>query len=403
MGAPDPLRVLEEQPLNAEPKSLAELTNHDITPSHLVYARNHSVIVDFRSNAEDLVVKVDGEIDGVEKLDLTLNRVRNDFPQRQVVAVLVCAGNRRAKMAQKTGKDVRGVKWSEGTAANLRWTGAPLREILRTAGVSADDSASWKGLHVRFASHVAPCDSAEWYGGSITLEKAMSEDGDVLLAYEMNGVPLSPGQGFPLRVVVPGCYGMRWVKWVDHITVSRSESPNFFQQTDYRILPEQVTSMEMARAQGWWSTVPSMQNLDCNSVVTSVERVRHGAVPSAGLDALTIKVRGYAYSDRTVKSVDVSVNGGSSWYPCEIKYQDGRWSWAIWEGSIDLMADEENVNDLLLAQDLAGGGGGKKKLTVEVLSRATDSADRVQKLACPWNLRGVGYNGAGEATLDVYL
>lgn len=87
-------------------------------------------------------------------------------------------------MAEKTGKSVQGINWSEGTIANVRWTGAPLRDILLCAGVP-DDSASWEGLHACFASNIAPCEQATYYGGSIPLERAMSHDGDVLLAYEV--------------------------------------------------------------------------------------------------------------------------------------------------------------------------------------------------------------------------
>ncbi|KAF8558167.1 molybdopterin binding oxidoreductase [Imleria badia] len=389
MGVTD-LHVMGKIPYNAEPPSLSELTSHPITPLHLVYARNHSDIKDLHSGAEHYTVKVDGEIDDIKPLDLPFTQVRDALPRKEVTAALVCAGNRRAKMAERTGKRVEGINWSEGTIANVRWAGAPLRVVLLLAGV-ADDSAAWEGLHVCFASNVAPCEQDTYYGGSIPLEKAMSVDGDVLLAYEMNGQPLTPDYGFPLRVVVPGCSGMRWVKWVDHITISRAESPNFYQQRDYKVLPEHVASMAMADSEDWWSKVPSMQNLPCNSVVANVKRIR-----SSCPGGVLLKACGYAYSDCPIERVDVSVDGGVTWKQCDITYQDGRWSWALWEGNFDLMLDEENVSDMSLA-----GGSGWGKLKVTVLSRATDRAGRVQELTYPWNLRGVGYCGAGEATVNV--
>ncbi|KAG9315210.1 Oxidoreductase, molybdopterin-binding domain-containing protein [Chiua virens] len=387
---------LDKKLYNAEPRSLVELTNHPITPWRLVYARNHSDIKDLRTDtvAEDYTVKIDGEIEDTKSLDLTLTFGQlRDMPRKQVLAVLVCAGNRRAKMAEKTGRDVDGIKWSEGTAANVLWSGVPLRDVLLQAGVP-DDSASWQGLHACFASYVAPCDKDTWYGGSIPLEKAMRDDGDVLLAHEMNGEPLTPDHGFPLRIVVPGYSGMRWVKWVDRITISKEESPNFFQQRDYRILPDHVTSVQKANDEGWWSKVPSMGNLPCNSIVTKVKRL-----PSSCPDELPLQARGYAYSDCPIDHVEISVDAGVTWKQCKVTYQDGPWSWALWEGDVDLAMDEENLNVALLAHNLAGGHG--RKFKVNVLSRATDSAGRVQDVTYPWNLRGVGYCGAGEFTIEV--
>lgn len=164
-------------------------------------------IKDLRSDADQYIVKVDGEIDDIDQLNITFRQVRDSLPRKEVLAALVvrprstsslreptyntsqCAGNRRAKMSEKTGRRVEGINWSEGTIANVRWTGAPLRDILLRSGV-LDDSASWEGLHVCFASNIAPCEQAASYGVSIPLERAMSKDGDVLLAYEVIFKPL---------------------------------------------------------------------------------------------------------------------------------------------------------------------------------------------------------------------
>ncbi|KAF9243494.1 Oxidoreductase, molybdopterin-binding domain-containing protein [Melanogaster broomeanus] len=394
MGATD-LRVLSKNPYNAEPPSLQELTKHAITPLRLAYARNHSDIKDLTSGAEKYTVKIDSEIDGIKEISITFKDLRDSFPRKEVVAALVCAGNRRAKMAETTGRKVQGINWSEGTISNVRWAGAPLRDVLIRAGV-AEDGESLKGLHACFASNVAPCEQDSCYGGSIPLEKAMSEDGDALLAYEMNGEPLTPDHGFPLRVVIPGYGGMRWVKWVDQITISRKESTNFYQQKDYKILPDSVTSKDMADSQGWWSQVPSMQHLPCNSVVTNVR-----CSPSSCPDELTVKASGYAYSHCPVSRVEISADGGETWKETKITYQEGEWSWALWEGEVDIELDEEGGNGMLAADELLQGKNGRRKFKVTVLSRAIDSAGNAQDTGCPWNLRGVGYCGAGEGTVEV--
>jgi sulfite oxidase len=87
------------------------------------------------------------------------------------------------------------------------------------------------------------CEEDKCYGSSIPLSKALDEFGDVLLAYEMNGAPLTLDHGYPIRVVVPGYIGARSVKYLKTITVQDSESNAYFQQTDYKILPEQVNKM----------------------------------------------------------------------------------------------------------------------------------------------------------------
>ncbi|KAH7884366.1 Oxidoreductase, molybdopterin-binding domain-containing protein [Phlebopus sp. FC_14] len=392
---PTKLRVLSKNPYNAEAPCLVELTKHAITPLRLAYARNHSEIKNLKSSAESYTVKIDGEMDGLKEIGVTYKDLLDTFPRKEVVAALICAGNRRAKMEEKTGHDVQGIKWSEGTVCNVRWAGASLRDILIRAGVP-EDSASHEGFHACFASNIAPCEQDSWYGGSIPLEKAMSKDGDVLLAYEMNGELLTPNHGFPLRVVVSGYSGMRWVKWVDRITISRKESTNFYQQRDYKILPDNVTNKDVADSQDWWSRVPAMQHLSCNSVVANVRRL----APSCP-DEVQLKVTGYAYSYCPISRVEISVDGGVTWKEAKITYQEGQWSWTLWEGEIDIDADEDGLSDMLAGLDISEDGKGRRKRKLIVRSRAIDSDGNVQNTECRWNLRGVGFCGAGEATVEI--
>ncbi|KIJ13371.1 hypothetical protein PAXINDRAFT_135972 [Paxillus involutus ATCC 200175] len=111
-----------------------------------------------------------------------------------------------------------------------------------------------------------------------------------------------------------------------------------------------------------------MQQLGCNSVVANTK-----CLPSTCPDELTVEVSGYAYSHCAISHVEISADGGETWKEIKITYQEGQWSWALWEGEID----------------------------VTILSRAIDSAGNVQDTGCLWNLRGVGYCGAGEGTVTV--
>ncbi|OBZ71999.1 Sulfite oxidase [Grifola frondosa] len=340
-------------PFNAEPKASA-LVEFALTPENLVYCRNHGPVLDL--DEDTYTVRITGAVN--TERTFTMTELRASFPKTEVVATLQCAGNRRKEMSSI--KKVEGILWYDGVICNARWAGVRLCDVLQSVGVHIED-----GLQVQFASHVTLCQDDSYYGGSIPLSKAMSESGDVLLAFEMNGEPLTPDHGGPLRVVVPGYLGARWVKWVDTIVICSEESPNFYQQRDYKVLPPDIETKEQAAPV--WSKYPSMTVMPINSVIGSVTRK----------SPTSVLVKGYAIgsADVRIARVDVTVDGGSTWYKAQITYQDGRWSWTLWE---------------VLLEDVAENG--------VVHSRAVDERGEMQELEGKWNLRGVAYNPWGQGT-----
>lgn len=365
------LRINNLKPFNAEPPPEI-LTESYVTPSVFFFKRNHLPV----PHVDPATYKLQVELQGPQGdrreaggLSLTLDDLKSKFPKHTVTATIQCAGNRRSDMHKS--KPVKGLNWGIGAIGNATWSGARLRDVLLAAGYSPGDT-EW-AKHVQFEGLDQDV-AGTTYGASIPLRKAVSEDGDCLLAYEMNGEVLPADHGFPIRVIVPGTVGARNVKWLGKIVVSAVESSSHWQQNDYKGFSPSTD----------WDTVdyksaPAIQELPVQSAITAPAE---GAVVDRSGEEVTIK--GYAWSGggREVVRVDVSIDGGNTWKIAELKGSDKggdggvapppgqAWAWKLWELTVPLPDDVKQM---------------------EIVCKAVDSSYNMQPdtILPIWNLRGV--------------
>ena len=176
------------------------------------------------------------------------------------------------------------------------------------------------------------------FGGSIPLQKALADE--VLLAWELNGAPLSPLHGGPLRLLVPGYIGARSVKWLGRITLQGAPSDNHYQQRAYKVFPPEVSADTVD-----WSTSEPLGAFEVNSVICT-------PAPEAVLPAGNTHITGYAISDAPVSAVELSIDGGRSWLPARLTAEQARWSWRFWECEVALAPGTHEL--VVRARDVEG-------------------------------------------------
>ncbi len=302
---PTPELVLRElMPLNLE-SPFAALDGF-LTPTSRFYVRSH-----FAQPTIDMTtwrLRIDGAVK--EALTLDLNAIRK-MPSKTFPATLECAGNGRAHLVPRA----NGVAWDLGAVSTAEWTGVPLADILEKAGVSdkavevvlsgADSGTMPAGSPVPGAIH---------YERSLPLEKARRPE--VLLAYSMNGKDLPAGNGFPLRAVVSGWYGMASVKWLSRITVVESPFRGNFQTFDYTYW----------RRDGDRLVVEPLTTL---AVKSQIARPTLHEVIRAGSD---YRIYGAAWTgEADVTKVEVSTDGGKTWQTAKLLGEKVPFAWRLWE------------------------------------------------------------------------
>lgn len=189
-----------------------EALRYDVTPPGLHYVLVHYDIP--YADADDWELTVGGRVRTALTLDLAALRA---FPAVTHRVTMECAGNGRARLAPRPVSQ----PWLVEGVGTAEWTGVPLRTLLAGSGVEPDAvEAVFTG-----ADHGVERGVEQDYQRSLPLADAVGRDPEVLVAYEMNGAPLPPQHGHPLRLVVPGWYGMAHVKWLRAITLTATPSP----------------------------------------------------------------------------------------------------------------------------------------------------------------------------------
>lgn len=338
-----PLVMVKAEPFNAE--SPLDGLREPVTPTPLHYVRSN-----FALPAHPGTLTIGGAVE--RPLTLTLEALQA-LPATTLTVTLECAGNGRiGLMPLPTGEP-----WAGNAVGTARWTGVPLHLLLAQAAPRAD------GVEVFFGG----ADHGPYKGGpdiafgrALALDRAREPAAAVLVAWAMNDAPLTPDHGAPLRLIVPGWYGMASVKWLANIEVLTAPYVGQFQTKSY-----QFEWPDGAR----------------EAVTTILPRALiTDPAPGDTLSRGQYTVRGKAWSGTgPVTAVEVSVDGAGEWQPARVAPPTGPYEWQEWRFA------------------WAGGEPGRHVIR----ARATDAAGNCQPDSPAWNRLGYGNNAVQVLAFDV--
>jgi len=317
-----------------------EALRYDVTPAGLHYLLIHYDIP--ATDAATWRLDIAGNV--ARPLSLSMDDIMGR-PARTLAVTMECAGNGRVRMPNR----VRSQPWIVEAVGTAEWTGTPLADVLAEAGVGADS------VEIVFGGidHGIQGEVEQDYQRSLTLDDARREE--VLLVWAMNGQPLLPQHGAPLRLIVPGWYGMASVKWLNRIEAVTSPFQGYQQVTAYRIQQseddpgEPLTRMKVRALM----TPPGIAEFP------SLNRL---------VDAGPVTLAGRAWSGfAPITRVEVGVDG--VWHEADLGAANGSFAWRPWSWTWQAEPGEH------------------------VLScQATDAAGNRQPLAPFWNVQGMGNN-----------
>ncbi|THU96327.1 hypothetical protein K435DRAFT_858637 [Dendrothele bispora CBS 962.96] len=309
---PDLIRLTGKHPLNCEARLSSLWDAGFLTPAHLHFVRNHGAVPCVEQEiANTWKIRIHGLIR--EEMSLSVSDLKTLFQVVTLPVTLVCAGNRRKE--QNVVRKSLGFNWGPAGVSTALWTGVYLADVLSYVGANRK-----RAKHVIFEGGDALPNGP--YGTSQLLTWAADKGKGMLIAWAMNGLPLEPDHGFPVRIIIPGQIGGRSVKWLKSIEISAEESQHHLHYFDNRILPMQL-SPEQARAekQWWYDSRYLINELSVNSAIAKPD---HGEELRVTAPEAVYEIRGYAYTGggRRVTRVEVSLDDGKTWALSEIAYPE---------------------------------------------------------------------------------
>jgi DMSO/TMAO reductase YedYZ molybdopterin-dependent catalytic subunit len=334
------LVMVKPEPFNAEtpPEALA----HARTPTASFFVRNNHPEPELPTPTHRIAVE--GAVETPFTLRLTeLARER----LRELTVTLECAGNGRTLMAPLP----EGEPWGKGALSTAVWKGVPLAEVLGRARLRPDV--------MEVLVEGADGEGSKRFARSLPVSKALHPD--TLLALEMNGAPLTRAHGAPVRLIVPGWYGMASVKWVRRIEALTRPFEGHYQRERY------IYDFGDGRA-----PVPVTRIRVKSLIITPAS----GARVAPG----RVVVQGVAWSgERRVVQVEVAVDGGETWKPATLLETSRPSAWVRWA---------------FTWEDAAPG-----RHTLR--ARAIDEAGETQPEAAQWNRLGYGNNSVQVHVVNV--
>jgi len=328
-----------------------EALHYDVTPAGMHYLLTHYDIPAIVPDSHTLIF--DGLVERPMTVSLDDLKAR---PRRTHHVTLECAGNGRALLQPRPVSQ----PWLSEAVGSAEWTGTPLAPILREVGIGSDA----RDIVFTGADHGVEKGVEQDYQRGLPLAEALRDD--VLLAYEMNGQPLLPQHGAPLRLVVPGWYGMAHVKWLTRVTVIDKEFDGYQNAIAYRVRQDaDDPGVPLTRIQPRALVRPP-------GFPDFMSRTR---VLRAG----TTTVDGRAWSGHgPITSVEVTLDGGETWSPAELQEQGQPYAWRGWRWSWDAQPGRYVLG-----------------------ARAADATGRVQPVDASWNRGGFANNSVQRIQVAV--